>query len=78
MFSFKSVDFGNRIFIVLFFFSPPSTCYKPAFWGGVPVFSIHLRDSSLSLCKSESMSCLYSKSACVHNETLSWVAVLYN
>lgn len=41
------------------------------------MFSIHL-SLFLSLCKSESMSCLYSKSACMHNEKLSWVAVLYN
>ncbi|XP_030308943.1 actin-binding LIM protein 1 isoform X10 [Calypte anna] len=35
-------------------------------------------ETALSLCKSELMSCQYSKSACMPEEKWSWVAVLYN
>lgn len=77
IFSFKSVDFGNRIFYYFIFLPPHVTNQR---FGEVSLCFPFICETTLflSLCKSESMSCLYSESACMHNEKLSWVAVLYN
>lgn len=78
IFYFLKVDFGDRIFLFYFIFSfllPLHVTNQRS--GEVSLCFPLICEIALSesLCKNESMSC---KSACMHNEQLSWFAVPYN